>query len=412
MKHKNYIYVLVWSFTVLIAWWMIPSLVKKMTDAPSGYPLMYYSARIKDLCIIDFRNTKDSFRDAHGHVYPRSQYDSLLPILNARQLVMNGMMPDSIDGHAMDMKEIRVKQVMFRYRPVDMQTTQFPMGVLFEAMPKRGKLSLPGDYFRLTDHIVFIDAASNAINEEKSNRFNEELTKKGFVFPAKAYWGNPSTRKAYEEGYFCLDSEGGLFHMKMVNGRPFVKNTHISDSLQIRWFVMNEATDKRHYGFVFGTQGEAGIIEEQDGGYYFRRMDIRPVDLEKDQILVMGNLLYWTVTVTNDEGMDSYGLDCQTLSRLAFYHQDRKQVLWNKVSEWLFPCYLNFSDSNNGFIDFYWNKGAWKAFVFQLILALGVWFVNGFFRRRRGWIEALCVFACGIPAVIAWLLLPDWRNNN
>ena len=38
------------------------------------------------------------------------------------------------------------------------------------------------------------------------------------------------------------------------------------------------------YGFVFGTRGEAGIIEEHEGGYNFRRMDIRPVDLEKDMV--------------------------------------------------------------------------------------------------------------------------------
>lgn len=411
MKHKNYIYVLAWAFTILIAWWIIPSLVKKMTDAPNGYPLMYYSARIKDLCIIDFRNVKDSFQDAHGNVYPRSQYDSLLPILNARQLMMEGTMPDSIDGHAMDMKEMRVKQVMFRYRPTDMQTTQPPMGVLLEAMPKRGKLSLPGDYFRLTDRIVFVDAETNAVNEEKTIRFNEELIKKGFVFPAKGFWGNPSTRKAYEEGYFCLDSKNCLFHMKMVNGRPFIKNTHVSDSLQVRWFVMNEAADKRHYGFVFDTRGEAGIIEEHEGGYNFRRMDIRPVDLEKDQISVLGNLLYWTVTLTNDDGMDSYGLDREALNRLASYHQERKRVLWDEVSEWIFPCYLSFSDTNNDFVGFYWEKGAWKAFVLQFILAVGVCLVNTFvYHRHRSWVEALCVFVCGIPAIIAWILLPDWRK--
>lgn len=411
MKYKNYIYVLVWIFTILTAWWMIPSLVKKMTDAPNGYPFMYYSARIKDLCIIDFRNEKDSFRDAHGNAYPRSQYDSLLPILNARQLMMEGTMPDSIDGRAMDMKEMRVKQVMFRYRPIDMQTTHSPMGVLFEAMPKRGKLSLPGDYFRLTDRIVFVDAETNTVNEEKSIRFNKELTKKGFAFPAKACWGNPSTRKAYDEGYFCLDNKGSLFHLKMVNGRPFVKDTHVSDSLQVHWFVMNEAADKRHYGFVFGARGEAGIIEEHEGGYYFRRMCIRPVDLKKDQISVLGNLLYWTVTLTNDEGMDSYGLDRETLDRLAFYHQERNRVLWDEVSEWLFPCYLNFSDADNGFVDFYWEKGSCKSFVLQLILAIGVWLINAFiYHRRRSWVEALCVFFCGIPAVIAWILLPDWRE--
>lgn len=406
MKYKNLIFVLIIAFTTLMGSWVIPSLVKKMTDESKSYPLMYYSARLKELCLIDFRNTPDTFSDIKGNKYPRTAYDSLLPLLNARQLMMDNAMPDSIDGHAIDMKTLRMTQVMFRYRPQDMQMPQPTMGVLFEAMPKRGTLTLPGDYFTLTDQITFIDAETNTVDEEKSLRFQKELVKKGFAFPAQAYWGNPSTRKPYEEGYFCLDAHNQLFHLKMVNGRPFVKNTHISDSLNVHWFAMNEVADKRYYGFVFGKEGKAGIIEStEDGGYFFRRLDIRPFNLEKDQLTILGNLLYWTVSVTDSRGMDTYGLDKETLSCLSSYYQPVKRVLWDDVSEWLFPIRLSLQDEHSAFISLYWQTGAWKAFLLNVLLALITFAILRKGTPTQRWLSAGWVLIAGIAGWIALLIM-------
>lgn len=405
MKCKNYIFVLLVAFATLLSWWVIPSLVKKITDDSHSYPLVYYSSILKDLCVIDFRDGKDVFTDAKGNVYPRAEYDSLLPLLNSRVLMMNGVMPDTINGYAIDPKQLRMKQVSFRYRPSDMVAPQPQVGVLFEAMPKRGSLTMPGDFFRMDDErIAFIDAETNAVNEEKSERFTREMKKKGFAFPAQNFWGNPTTRKPYEEGYFCLDANGQLFQLKMVNDRPFVKNTHVSDSVGIRWFVMNEAMDKRHYGFVFGTKGEAGIIEENDGDYRFVRMDIRRIDPAKDELMILGNILYWTVNIQNNKGMDCYGLDRETLQCLSSYHMDAKRGLWKKTSEWLFPCYLTFTTPESGYVELYWNVGAWKAFLLNAVLALvalGLFYRRG---RRCGILGALYVLCCGIPALVALLL--------
>lgn len=406
MKYKNLIFALIVTFTTLAGSWIIPSLVEKMTDESKSYPLMYYSARLKELCLIDFRNTSETFSDIKGNQYPRTAYDSLLPLLNARQLMMDNAMPDSIDGHAIDMKTLRMTQVMFRYRPQDMQMPQPAMGVLFEAMPQRGKLTLPGDYFTLTDQITFIDAETNTVDEEKSIRFQKELVKKGFVFPAQAYWGNPSTRKSYEEGYFCLDAHNQLFHLKMVNGRHFVKNTHISDSLDIRWFAMNEVADKRYYGFVFGKEGKAGIIEStEDGGYFFRRLDIRPFNPEKDQLTILGNLLYWTVSVTDSRGMDTYGLDKETLSCLSAYYQPVKRGLWDEVSEWLFPIRLSLQDKHSAFINLYWHTGAWKALLLNVLLALITFAILRKSTPTQRWLSVGWVLIVGIAGWTALLIM-------
>ena len=84
MKYKSLIFSIILVSVTLLASWTVPALVQKMTDDSHSYPLMYYSARLKELCVIDFREHKNSFYDIHGNEYPRAQYDSLLPLLNYR----------------------------------------------------------------------------------------------------------------------------------------------------------------------------------------------------------------------------------------------------------------------------------------------------------------------------------------
>ena len=81
-------------------------------------------------------------------------------------------------------------------------------------MSGRVRLEMPGDLFRLKDNIEFIDPETNTVKEEKSNLFMKVFIQKGFKFPAKRVAGNPSTRKAYDEGYFIIDSNDKIFHLK------------------------------------------------------------------------------------------------------------------------------------------------------------------------------------------------------
>lgn len=412
MRFKNIIYVTTLVLTTVITSWSIPALVKKIVYESNGYPLMYYSSRLKELCIIDFREMKDAFRDVKGNVYPRSQYDSLLPLMNYRQLAMNGNLPDSLEGYAMDVKTLRSKQVVYRFRPSDVYSPQPKMGVLLEAMPKRGSLSLPGDYFRMNENeMVFVNAETNSVNDAKSKMFTRELLKKGFEFPAKAFWGNPTVRKAYEEGYFCLDNKGELYHVKMVNGRPFVKNTGVSNQVAVKWFVMREVSDKRFYGYLFGQNGELGIVESnEDGGYRFVKMDVRPVDIAKDDITIMGNLLYWTVRIYNSEAMDCYGLKTSTLESLTTFHQEKEVGTWDKLADFVFPVILSPSSPENGYIGCYVLHFSALAWILSVILALMVFvFMRKKLALQKNLIVSAVVALTGITGVIALILLPKNR---
>lgn len=199
--------------------------------------------------------------------------------------------------------------------------------------------------------------------------------------------------------------------MKMVNGRPFVKNTEVSKQVAVKWFVMREVSDKRFYGYLFGQNGELGIVESnEDGGYRFVKMDVRPVDIAKDDITIMGNLLYWTVRIYNSEAMDCYGLKTSTLESLTTYHQEKEIGTWDKVADFVFPVILSPTSPDNGYISCYVLHFSALAWILSVVLALLVFvFMRKRLALQKNLIVSAVVALTGITGVIALILLPKNR---
>jgi hypothetical protein len=409
MKNKKKIYYVILVFATLIGLWLIPAFVKKAAFSPDNYPFVYYSSVLKELGIIDYKDKKVPLSDLEGHKYTVEQFDSLMPLLNYRQLMADGRLPDSIGGYAVTPPLLRSKSVVFRYHPTDAQSPETGLYVMFESMPKRVGLEMPEDVFRMKSRIEFIDMATNTVNQAKSNLFQLALEKEGFQFPAKGVWGNPNPRKPYDEGYFCLDNAGKLFHLKMVNGRPFVRDTHAGDSLRIAHFSMYEAGDKRFYGFLFSEEGDSYIIENNEGKYTLSKLDVPSLALDKGQLYVMGNLLYWTVSITTPAGRTYYGLEAESLKRIAEYKVDRTENNWDKAAKWLFPYYLSFEDENDNFVlpHIQWTGIAGFALHIVLAFVAGIFLYRSRGKRIFGFVYTLLT---GIAGFVALLLLP--RSND
>jgi hypothetical protein len=118
--------------------WMIPALVKKATVEPENYPFIYYSSVAKELCIIDYKNKEAPVKEINGKTYTtEAQADSALPLFKFRQLLADGKLPDSIDGHEITVQKIRAKHVFYRFAPTRIRTPQTGLYILYESMPKR-----------------------------------------------------------------------------------------------------------------------------------------------------------------------------------------------------------------------------------------------------------------------------------
>ncbi|MDR1273290.1 MAG: DUF4857 domain-containing protein [Odoribacteraceae bacterium] len=385
-----------------LAAWALPALVKKATRSPERYPFIYYSSLLKELCVIDYSDDDTPLSDLSGKKYTTAQFDSLLPLLNFRQLMADGRLPDSIDGHAVTPPVLRAASFVFRHYPATVRGPRPALHVLFESMPRRVGLEMPGDVFRLDDKIEFIDCETNRVNGEKSARFQQTLEKRGYRFPARWNAGNPNPRKAYDEGYFSLDADGRLFHLKMVNGKPYARDTRASETVDVAAFSVLEVANKRFYGFLFGKQGEVYILEERDGGYPLARLDIEPFDLYRDQLTIMGNLLYWNVAVTNPSGRAYYALRSEDLAQVAEHRVAHRPDTWERAAGWFFPVYLTLDDPDS-------------AYIYPRLHVTGAWFHAPLLllapllagRRGRRVLYAIYILITGFAGLLALLALPD-----
>ncbi|MEA4916138.1 DUF4857 domain-containing protein [Proteiniphilum sp.] len=397
MMNKSFYRIIIILIVTLVAMWAMPAIVKKATSAPQKYPFVYYSSIIEEFCYREVEGKKTTLRDASGRQYTEAQFDSILPMMYYRQLSTDGRMPDSIRGQAVTMPLIRQKSFTFRYNSNETSAPNFGLYVMYESLPKRLNLETPDDVFRMKEKIEFIDVTTNKVNHEKSDLFTQELEKRGYSFPAQWSQGILTIRKPYDEGYFTLDAEGKLFHMKMVNGRPFIRDTHAGDSIDIAYFTMQAVPDKRFYGFLFDTEGSMYILEAP--GYHLLKLDIPPVDVRNDDVMIMANMFFWTVNVIKPGGRYTYALQNDNLTRVdeAFIAANRDN--WDKASQWLFPAYITLKESNTKYIGPQIHFATWNAFILNAILALLCFFLIK--RKKEKLPGSLWILLTGIAGLIA-----------
>ena len=411
MKHKSTVYVLILLFTTCIGYLTIPSLVKTATYSPDDYPFMYYSSILKELCLVDFSDSEHPLRDIKGNTYDKAQFDTLLPLLNFRQLMMDGRLPKKIDGEEITMPKIRTKSIIHRHEPRNFFTPELGLYIMYEAMPKRVDTDTPDDVFRFTDRIEFIDIASNSVKQRKSGIFQKALLEEGYTFPAQWISGNMSPLKAYDEGYFSLDAQGRFFHIKMVNGRPYVKDTKLSEQINIDRFVMIEMGDKRFYGFLYDKSGNIYIIEAGGGTYKPVRLEIDPFDIRTDQLVIMGNLLYWTVTVTKPTGQSCYGLKTETLERITEYHIEREPGKWDIAAKWLFPVIVTAEHKQTDFIYPVFHFTGYNAFILNFVLAILIFLTVPNTPKKKVF-NSVYILLTGIVGLIALMVLPGFKKKT
>jgi hypothetical protein len=407
MKGKRIIYLVLLFFVTVVGLWGIPEIVKTATYSKGRYPFVYFSSVQKKFLLREFDGRKDPFHDDEDKIYTEQEYDTSLPLLNFRQLTVNGEMPDSIDGIAIDPRMLRVKQVTFKYSPSEKNTPEIGLYIMYESLPKKAKLESPGDVFRLKDKIEFIDAETNTVNEAKSEQFQSALLKADFRFPAQWTYGDLNIRKPYDEGYFSLDAKGELYHIKMVNGKPFVRNTQIDPAIEPAFFSMLEVSDKRFYGFLFDKKGNTYIVEEADGKYRTVQLEIDPLNLDTDELMVMGNFLYWTVAVQTENGKHYFALDVENLKKLRSLFLEAPVNKWDVFADRLFPVYLDFKNNRSDFIRPYVHFTTCSAFIINGLLAVLAAFV--FSRRtfRKKLFGCLYVLFFGIAGIVALWIVPE-----
>ncbi len=371
-------------------------------------PMGYFSPILQQFLIskFDYQQKNYNYVSPDGKKYTRQQADYLLPLMNYRILTSKGQMPDSIRGQKIDLNDVRINNIFIRIRPEENNTPVIPLFPLFESNPPRLKLTVPDDFFRITERIEFINTSTNRINEIKSEIFTKSLKEQGFVFPATKIFGNPTTRKSFDEGYFIVDSQNQLFHLKMINGKPFCRNTHKPDSIHIRSIFVKEHDLKEFYATVVDQKNNIYFLMYD--GYRLQKLPVYDYNPDNDNLFIYCNLFYRVVNIKKDNRLLTFALDRKY--HLIGIHQESWPTFYEstagKLSKFLFPFTLQIHKNTTDYINFYFDDFSINAIFFHMFLVLLIAFIFRYREQdlKKSWFDFIWVLFTGIYGFIGVLL--------
>ena len=369
-------------------------------------PMINFSPVTENFLVGSYSNSKFRWTDTTGKEYSRAGADSLLPFSNYRLLLAKGVMPDSLQGKKINIDTLRYNNLFIRLRPKEIDAPGIKMFPLFESKPARLKLTMPKDFVRFNSRMEFVNARKNTVEEAITERFTSALTRQGFTFPGIKYFGNPSTRKAFDEGWFVVDAAGKFFHIKKIRGKPYCRNIPLPAGFKVRHMVVYENALREFYGMLINEKNEVFLLLYDQ--YKLQQIPAREYDALKDQLVFRGDLFYRLTTVVKDRKILSTVVN-RRYRQIAAYEQEIPDSYGKTaavVQRYLFPFRLRFSTGTTYFQGFYFSAYSFTALWLNLVLMISLLFL----KRYRGraalnrWYDLILVLLSGIYGFIAVLV--------
>jgi hypothetical protein len=386
--------------------WVMPGLYKIITDEAPEYPLAFYSSVDDKFCVFDFGEKGLLRRDLNGNEYSQKEFDSLLPMIYANQLIYDSRLPKKIKGVDISINAIRYDNFSYRYKPKTYNKPSIKLYPLFESMSARVDIATPSDVFRITDKIEFIDIEKNTIDVDKSTKYNKVFSNTNFKFPAKRICGIPSSRKNYDEGYFVIDSNNALFHIKRVNEKPFIRNVCIDKNIKVDFFEAIDIPNRKYYGFLFDTKGQMYVLTTEN--YRLIKVGIPPITMNNTTISIMANMFYWNINVKSKDIKKTYAVDAKTkkyVDLLISDNTNRSELFIKNIM----PFTISFSSLYDGYVKFRLKTNLPMALMFNLLFVCT--YLCIFRKNKFKFFPVFWIVVTGIYGFIACILFKSDINN-
>lgn len=325
--------------------WGITTLSDRMRGKGTFIPFTLYSEVVQAFASLEPTGEGDTrYFDHLGRQYTETQFDSILPSFYSRQLVMDGRFPDTLRGRAVTPQYIEQEGFIFISHPSTLNTHTTPLYFLLESRSKRVNLEMPPDVFRFTDKgIEFVNIKENQIDRHKSDTFQKIFDQKGVTFPIRRIAGNPTTRKAYDNGYLIIDHKYQLYHFKQVVGQPFLRPIELPEGMIPAELFVTEYAARRHLGFVTDSQGAFYALRLPN--YTLTKADLPPFNIRQDKVTIFGNPFFWTVVLSGDSRVDYFALEADNLKSVDSLHFDVTNP--KGIADYLLPFQLRFTSSTD-----------------------------------------------------------------
>lgn len=398
-KVSRYILVFVAILALAI---ILPKLYWVAFGKPLRKPFILYSCIANDFMI--HRVEGKTWQDTKGNRYTRDQYEQKLPMMFFKQLLTAGSMPDSINGVELEMQAIARSKSFFRLKMNEVDAPTPPLYPLFESQSGRAMFEWPEDFFRITWRIEFIDAATNTIEEEKSQLFSAALYHNGFAFPAKKIAGLPTPRKSCDEGYLIVDSKDQLFHLKMIKDKPYVRKVNVPEGVKFSHISCVDFKNKDFYAYLFSDKNEIYILTQAD--YRLIKWPVEGYELSKCDLKIYGDLFNYTVVIEAEDHVKAIALspDYQLLNTYSEVWKTKEQLIEGKLFSSIFPFQISMTSENSKFVRFYFTPSAGFNWIFFNFIIVGIQFGWLYWQRanlKNRWADLGIVAVCGIYGLIA-----------
>jgi len=395
--------------SVIILGTILPDFYWKVFEKNIRAPFVLYSPVKKDFIFNRFENKKILRVDSKGNMLSQKDMYNFAPMFFFRQLSVDGTLPDSLWGERLEPGNIKRNNQFIKMSPRQISTPFIQLFPLFESSSGNVKLEMPEDFFRINSRLEFINCETNKINESKSEMFTRSLSKAGFNYPAKQIFGNPTTRKAFDEGYFIKDSKGKLFHLKMIKGKPYTKKIEMPSNVKIVYMLVYEHPIKEFYGVIVSEKSNFYILKYK--GYNLKKLPVENYDYKRDNLQFRRNLLYRTFVITKENEINIVVTDknYDVIDSYSEKWADKFETTAGKVYSVLFPFDITLFSSLSNYIQFDIKvTSGYRFIILHLILGL---FYFIFYKRgktsSKTLIEIAIVLFTGIYGAITLALLKE-----
>ena len=392
---------------VIVCAIQLPFFYHKTVHKPTGSPRFYYSPVTNDYAILHYQYGKMNFRDNLGNEYNRRNFEKLLPFQFYRDLSKWGVMPDTISGLAIDASIIHHNSARYKLKGKNFDYPQIELYPLFESESDFAQLHFPSNFFRINDKIEFITASENTIDIELSDKFNISLVEAGFKFPAKIIAGFPTNKKPFDEGYFIVDNENNVFHMKKIKGEPAIIKTPISQNLGIRKIVIQETVARKVYGFIVTNNDEVFMIS-------YNNYKLLPIELEhyvadKMNLSISVDPLFVNFTYDDNYNFFSTVFDSSYnyISKTKISLTPKEEKITEKIKHTLFPFSITTFDSFSSLkkFDFHFHS---SLSIVGIIISLIIGFIVKIKRQedmKSSWFDFVIIALTGVYGLLGVIFI-------
>jgi len=414
MKNNIIIKSLLVVIVVFIASIYLPQIYWKTFPYRYTLPRVYYSPIIEDILILKQVNGRGRIKDLNGKSYSMKEFESLVPQSNYSQLVYDGLLPDSVNGVEFDVPELRKNFFRVAIKPVKVFSFDLLLYPLIESAPDRPNLVYPDEFFTIKDRVKIINASLNEENEVFSTIFTDALKDNGFIFPPKKIFGNPTTRKPFDEGYFIVDNKNDLFHVKRVKDMPYCRKIELPEGTKIVYADVVEKSLQEFYGFFITEKNDLLLISYDD--YKIINIPIKSYDYQNSNLNIVGDILYRTISVINDNKV-SFFIFNREYERVTEYHDlvtHKSESTQGVLAAYLFPFTLSLSSEKSQFINFYFETTGFGFILFNI--ALSILFIVFLYLRKATFKDNYAFIALllltGIYGIVPIFLIRNFNQSN